>query len=374
MPDRSPVRYAEYLRLASLLNQQEPLSWQSRRPAHDELLFIIVHQVYELWFKQILHEINSIRVIFGNPTVDEPGIGVACHRAERIVQIQKLLLDQLTVLETMTPLDFLEFRDLLKPASGLESLQFRMLEVRLGLEERRRPEYGKTGVLAVLSPSEMRALARAKGEPSLFSLVEDWLERTPFLSVQGYHFWDQYRHAVQSRFRRDRTEVEHNKSLTPAEREKQLAESRSSERTFSALYDVGEYDRVRQEGHRRLSHRATQAALFILLYRDEPILHLPFRLLTDLIEIDEHLTAWRYRHALMVSRMIGRNIGTGGTSGYNYLRDTADQQRIFSDFATLATFLVPRSVIPPLPATIRKTLGFAYAPIRSSSTGRRKRR
>jgi tryptophan 2,3-dioxygenase len=111
----------------------------------------------------------------------------------------------------------------------------------------------------------------------------------------------------------------------------------------------------------RLSPKALQAALFITVYREMPAVQQPFRLLSLLMDIDETLAFWRYRHALMVDRMIGRKIGTGGSSGYAYLRTTADQHRIFGDLFQLSTFLIPRSALPELPPEVKRRLGFVYA-------------
>jgi tryptophan 2,3-dioxygenase len=101
--------------------------------------------------------------------------------------------------------------------------------------------------------------------------------------------------------------------------------------------------------------------LFINLYRDEPVAQLPFRLLATLMDVDEALTNWRYRHALMVRRMIGSRMGTGGTSGFDYLDDSAKHARVFTDLFNLSTFLLPRSEIPPLPADVERAMGFYVA-------------
>jgi tryptophan 2,3-dioxygenase len=113
---------------------------------------------------------------------------------------------------------------------------------------------------------------------------------------------------------------------------------------------------------KRLSHKATQAALLILLYRDEPILHSPFNLISRLIDMDELFTSWRQRHALMVRRMIGAKIGTGGSSGHKYLNEAADKHKIFSDLADLSTFFIPRSALPELPKDIKQNLGYQFKP------------
>jgi tryptophan 2,3-dioxygenase len=134
MPKREkPLTYAEHLQLERLLSCQLRQSELHGRPAHDEMLFIVVHQAYELWFKQILFELERIESIFSGPEVDDRSLGQVLQGLGRIVEIQKLLLQHLDVLETMTPLDFLDFRDLLFPASGFQSVQFRLLETRLGL-------------------------------------------------------------------------------------------------------------------------------------------------------------------------------------------------------------------------------------------------
>jgi len=111
----------------------------------------------------------------------------------------------------------------------------------------------------------------------------------------------------------------------------------------------------------RMSLAAVQAALFITVYRDQPVLQLPFRLLTALMDIEESLTLWRYRHALMVQRMIGVKIGTGGSSGHDYLRRTVDAHRVFADLFQLSTYLIPRSALPPLPPDVQSQMGFVYA-------------
>src|SRR5215510_12581051 len=126
---RDPRRrcyYSDYLRLEALLAQQLPESERIGAPAHDEMLFIIVHQAYELWFKLILHELDRIQEDFGADVVEDDRLGRVVHGLGRINEIVELLVHQLDVLETMTPLDFLDFRDLLTPASGFQSVQFRL--------------------------------------------------------------------------------------------------------------------------------------------------------------------------------------------------------------------------------------------------------
>ena len=120
----NPMYYGSYLHVNTLLSLQTPRSAAGgRAPAHDELLFIITHQAYELWFKQIIHELDSVRAMFGTATVDERDMGVAVSRLQRVNEIQLLLVQQISVLETMSALEFLAFRDFLYPASGFQSVQ-----------------------------------------------------------------------------------------------------------------------------------------------------------------------------------------------------------------------------------------------------------
>lgn len=355
-----PVEYAEYLHLDRLLSSQSPKSAEHGSLAHDEMLFIVVHQAYELWFKQILHELDSVLALFRQDSVDERSIGVAVSRLQRIIEIQKILIDQLRVLETMTPLDFLDFRDLLVPASGFQSLQFRLIEDKLGLRPQQSVQGAGTPAGSRLTPGQRQALAESQAGPSLFALVEKWLERTPFLELPGYDFWRSYKAAVDEMLAGDRRTIDGNPTLSPGEKRAQLAELAQTETSFAALLEEKVHDRQVAEGKRRLSHRATLAALFIHLYRDQPILHLPFRFLTALVDVDELLATWRYRHALMVHRMIGTKIGTGGSSGHHYLLGTVERNKIFVDLYNLSTFLISRSALPPLPPDLERRLGFYY--------------
>lgn len=358
----APLYYGDYLQLDQLLRCQEPKSGvDGRPPAHDELLFIIVHQAYELWFKEILHELDSVIAAFGGGYVDERQVGIAVSRLARVTEIQKLLIEQLRVLETMTPLDFLDFRNALYPASGFQSYQFRLIENRLGMEPGERLLHNREVYHAHLSGQHRDLVKRSEQEPTLFAVVEQWLERTPFLDFHGFHFWDHYRQAVEDMLRADRETILANPIATEEERQAQLREVEANEESFAAILDESKHNDLVSKGRRRLSHRATKAALLIELYRDEPILHLPFRLLTVLMDIDEQFTAWRYRHALMVQRMIGNKMGTGGSTGYNYLRATVEKYKVFSDLFNLSTFLIPRSRLPALPEEVRRNLGFYYS-------------
>lgn len=357
---KSPQYYHDYLQLDRLLNSQHPVSNSTGKPAHDEMMFIIVHQVYELWFKLILHEVDAIINAFKGESVLETAIGRAVSRLHRVNTIQKILIDQIQVLETMTPMDFMDFRDLLNPASGFQSIQFRLLENKLGLDNSRRFTYGNRNYKSYVKEKHRELIQQSETEPSLFSLINNWLERTPFLQVHDFHFWEQYRHAVKRMLVSDRKLIINNSKMTANEKQLQLDEYTKTEKMFDALFNEHEHNALMSKNERQLSYQATQAALFIYLFRDRPILHNPFQLLSRLVDMDELLTTWRYRHALMVSRMIGRKIGTGGSTGSSYLKETAERHRVFEDLSNLTTFLIPRSALPKLPKKIERELGFYF--------------
>lgn len=355
-----PLYYADYLRVADLTTSQHLRSVEFGEPAHDEMLFIIVHQVYELWFKQILFELESVRDMFLGDTLDDTHLGTAVARLERVTEIEKILIDQLRVLETMTPLDFLDFRDFLFPASGFQSVQFRLVENLLGLRPEQRQLYNQFAYHTRLAPEHRALLEESEHAVSLHDLVERWLERTPFISFGDFRFWDAYRDAVHAMLDADQRVIESNPTLTEEQKLMQLADLERTRASYEGVIDVDRHARLQADGARRLSHKAMQAALLIMLYRDEPILQMPFRLLDTLIDIDELLTTWRYRHALMVHRMIGMKIGTGGSSGHQYLRTTAENHRVFLDLINLSTCLLPRKALPALPPEVRAQLGFRY--------------
>ncbi len=352
------MQYHDYLALEKILNSQKPASLEAGQPAHDEMLFIITHQAYELWFKQILHELDSVLKIFTTEKVDEKDMGQIVLRLERIGEIQKLLLEQIRVIETMTPLDFLEFRKHLYPASGFQSFQFRLLEIKLGLRSEQRLTYNQASYDSQLLPEQANQVKEAEASPSLFDGVEKWLERTPFLSMEAFDFWRTYRSAVEQMFQTEKSKLQENQFLSQEEKQKATTQMEQAEQSFQVLFEPEAFTQARQKGQWRLSHRALQAALLIQLYRDQPILHLPFRLITALIDIDELMTTWRYRHALMAKRMLGARVGTGGSSGFRYLLEASEKHKVFNDFFQLTTFFIPRSSLPPLPPEAEMQLGF----------------
>jgi tryptophan 2,3-dioxygenase len=247
------LTYGSYLRIPQLLAQQVP---EVSPPAHDELLFIIVHQTYELWFKQLLHELTAVRDAMlpgGESTVSESTgqsdaagmqIWLARHLLHRVHVIERLLVSQIDVLETMTPQDFLEFRAALAPASGFQSVQFRELEFLSGAKD---PEF--VGRFRALTPDEHDRLTARLAQPSL---------------------WD-------------------------------------------AFVDV-----LRDRGLAVGTDKQILASL-VSVARDRPHYDDLWQLAEDLLTHDELAGLWRARHVQMVERQIGTKSGTGGSTGAPYL-------------------------------------------------------
>ena len=349
------IDYDRYLSLPDLLACQHPVAPYQGRTAHDEMLFIIVHQVYELWFKQILHEIDRIEALFAATTVAEATLPDVVRGFERVVAILKIGVQQLDVLETMTPLDFLDFRDLLSTASGFQSLQFRLIEARLGLAESRRLLFDRKTAVERLSECDRERLAREQQRTTVRAALDAWLARTPFVSMGDFTFDRAYREAIDVMLDREITRVRAEIGLEPERCRQEIDALENARDAFGSIFGDRLADSVWT-----MSARSIRAALFIMLYRDQPALQLPFRLLAALMDIDETMAMWRYRHALMVERMIGVKSGTGGSSGHVYLRRAADQHRIFIDLFRLSTYLIPRSAIPALPQSIERQMHFVY--------------
>ena len=168
--NKGPVYYNDYLKLNDFLNCQQPLSRKhadSENPeSHDETLFIIVHQAYELWIKQILHDLDSVLKIFQQNKVHDSDLGQIVQRLERITKIQNHISGQLEILETMTPMDFLEFRNLLIPASGFQSTQFREIEIKLGLNTHNREAIDREFFLGRLNQQDRDKLTSLETSPS----------------------------------------------------------------------------------------------------------------------------------------------------------------------------------------------------------------
>ena len=243
------VTYSSYLKLEELLKLQRPLSEE-----HDETLFIIIHQVYELWFKELIHEVDYLKKL-----LERQDTARAQHTLKRILTILKVVVAQIDVLETMTPLEFLSFRERLESGSGFQSYQFRELEFLLG---------GKAASALERYPAGSEArqtLERRWNEPTL------WDSFLRFLAAKGI--------AIPSAaLKRDVTK--------PVE-------------STPALHPV-----------------------LIEIYRGNAVVA---SLCERLVDLDEGLQEWRYRHVKMVQRTIGTKQGTGGSAGAAYLMTTLNK-------------------------------------------------
>jgi tryptophan 2,3-dioxygenase len=343
------MHYSDYLQLEKILGAQQPESDKAGVHAHDEMLFIVIHQAYELWFRQLLYETDSVIDLLGQPTLndDSPELQTIVHRLSRCVTILKVLVQQIDIMETMNPMDFQDFRDLLRPASGFQSVQFKLLEARLGLKYEHR--FGQQYYLSQLRQDEIDRIRAAENAPSLLNLLNNWLERMPFLGdAAAADFWTDYRRRYQS-------------SLAAGEKGNMEAfdlvffgdatakEAPAIEDRDSAATPVPA---------RSLSPAACRSALFIMLYRGYPLLQLPYQLLHQLLEIDEQLSTWRYRHMSMVHRTIGTRIGTGGSTGKDYLASALEKHHLFKEIAALTSFLIQRKRLPELDPQIQRQLGF----------------
>lgn len=339
-----PLYYSDYLELDKILGAQHPKSGNKT----DEMLFIIIHQAYELWFKMIIHELDHVRRIFDTDNVpDNAGeMSIATHKLKRVVRIFDVVNRQVEVLESMTPMDFLEFRNLLLPSSGFQSLQFRIIEAKLGLkmDQRFKANYYKNTRPGGFNQRDYDAITGVESEATLKSLIIKWAERTPFFDES---LWKDYQARFPAEddthiFWSDYKEI-YKKSLNGPVEMRQLEEL---EKVFY------------KEGLGEFSMDAMRAVLFIMLYRNLPIFQGPFDLLTTLIDIDEMLSQFRYKHMLMARRMIGMRVGTGGTSGAGYLEGALRQHYIFKELTEVSTFLIERSNLPELPKAVREKMSF----------------
>ena len=244
----SAITYSSYLKVHELLQLQNP---RSAGPEHDEMLFIIVHQTYELWFKCVLHELSRAQQLLelGDTHASLPVLG-------RVRTIFKVLVSQVDILETMTPLQFNSFRDRLEAASGFQSVQFRELEAVLGRRD--------AAIVDHLEPNSepQRRVQNAMNRRALFDSVLVYLTK-----------------------RNHKMPIE------------------VMQRNFSETYSANE---LVQESLANAYRNDPEAAM----------------LLEKLIDIDEGLQEWRYRHVKMVERTIGMKHGTGGSSGAAYLAST----------------------------------------------------
>lgn len=354
--------YGTYLQLEKVLEAQHPVSFNApNQPAHDEMLFIVIHQAYELWFKQILFELDYSANVFAKESINDNSedLNLVRHRLNRVIKILELLNQQVSILDTMTPLDFLEFRNLLTPSSGFQSMQFRLIEAKLGLQidKRHQADYYKRTNEGGFTNNDYNNISKVEDEKTLLQLVNDWLERMPFFEEK---FWQTYKGS-------NGTEVTHHpfwsdyrniykNGLTEREQSKII----DFDYVFFEQTDESLNSDQMESLRSTFSPTALRAALFIMLYRDFPVFQTSYQILDSLIDIDHLLSNWRHKHLIMVRRMIGMRVGTGNTSGRGYLEGALNKHYIYRDLAGLSTYLIERKKLPKLPDELIQHLGFNF--------------
>ncbi len=355
-----PTTYWDYIKVEPLLSLQAGLEADESALSNDEVLFITVHQIDELWFKLILRELVNVRNCFARSPVPEQTLASAVRGIRRTSMLLRNVAQHFELMETMTTRDYLAFRDKLSPASGFQSAQMREIEIVMGLADAQRVAMGhESSYLDALrledgspSPSMRRVLARRSDPVTLKTVIEQWLYRTP---IQGSRpsdardaeataeFIDEYLEAHR-RQAMAQTESAQVQALSPEDANRlrtRFEKERAAARRFMRAEDHPEPDR------RRVS-RVRAAIVFIESYRELPLLAWPREVVDGIVELEQAFLIFRQRHARMVERVIGRRTGTGGSAGVHYLDQTALRYRIFSDVWAVRTLLVRRSSLPPL--------------------------
>jgi len=302
-----------------------------------------------------------IGIMRQNP-IPESDLLVVQRVLKRISEIFRVIPQQFEILETMTPLDFMEFRSALGTASGFQSLQWRLLEMKFGLPNSNRVMCGGQTYDESLPSDEQEFLHKHLREQktNLFEVFAAWLERTPFLGEQtslakglNFNWWKQFEEAVDN-WLNMRKEAILSLNLPEWETKMRLESDVTALRAkFDEILLEEKFEEVKEREGIKFSYRAYKAAIMILLNRNEPLFQIPFQLLQELTDLDAKVTQFRYRHAEMVNRMLGTKIGTGGSSGYQYLIETTRKHRVFSDLFHTSTYMIPPGMIPKLPTDIK---------------------
>jgi len=356
---RSILTYWDYLKLEQLLGLQSGLSDKERGDlSSDEHHFIVIHQCYELWFKQILRDLGLVRDELNETSVEESQIRVIVHRLERVCEYLRLAIAQFDVMDTLATQDFLAFRDKLFPASGRQSFQFREIELLCGIELNPEADYEEHVLrhfrhLAEQSESGRRVwekLDARRKETSLLAALHGWLYRTPIDGswprsgndeddinhIRGFieAYLEHYERSIRLQARSMELSSQHDQNMV------NVADEVESARSFLTATDVSESDQYQRS-------RARAALLFIECYRELPLLNLPSLLLDRLLAMEARLTLWKTRHARTVELVIGHRVGTGGTSGLPQLQDNLDQ-RVFTELWQVRDILIPEEQRPKL--------------------------
>ncbi|MCS6797149.1 MAG: tryptophan 2,3-dioxygenase family protein [Myxococcota bacterium] len=357
---RKPTTYWDYIRVESLLSLQRGVDDDESRLSNDEVMFLVVHQVDELWFKLALRELVTVRDLFARPSVPEASLAPATRGLRRMELLFRLAADQFALMETMTTRDYLAFRDKLSPASGFQSAQMREIEILLGLpDEDRIPLGHERSYLDALrepdgseSAAYRRVALRLVDRPTLREAIDAWLYRTP---IEGSRPDDpddeaRVRAFVEAYCAAQAAEVDAARRTAlahaPGDADRERLAARFADEIAQARAFLLALDRPEPERRRRARIRA--AAVFIESYRELPLLAWPREVLDALIALEQAFVLFRQRHARMVERVIGRRTGTGGSSGVDYLDTTALRYRIFRDLWAARTLLVRAAALPPL--------------------------
>jgi tryptophan 2,3-dioxygenase len=360
MTPRKPTAYWDYIRVEEMLALQAGLASSEAELTNDEVMFIVVHQIDELWFKLIVREMVSVRNLFARPHVPEQSLASAVRGIRRMETLLHLVAHHFALMETMTTRDYLAFRDKLSPASGFQSAQLREIEILLGLDDAERVPLGhEHSYLDALkddgkeTAASRRVRARLADRPSLAEAILDWLHRTPIQGSlpgqadDGAHvraFIDAYC-ATHARALDRAKALAMTGAQTDADRarlEQRYAKEVEGARAFLQAEDVeGEPARSR-------SSRIRAALVFLESYRELPLLAWPREVIDAIVAFEQAFVIFRQRHARMVERVIGRRTGTGGSSGVDYLDSTALKYRVFRDVWAVRTLLVQKSELPDL--------------------------
>ena len=350
MSSARPTTYWDYIQVDQLLNLQGGLAGDDSKLSNEEILFITVHQVFELWFKLIHGELTAIRDRFKAEELTNEDMIDIVTRLERCTTILRVANGHWEVVETLPPREYLRFRSKLMPASGFQSAQLRQIEILLGLEESDRVPFGSEGShLAALrgadgkeTQASQRVAAQLKDLPILKHAVADWLERTPIGGSK--HHAKSHREFIEQYLAAHSADLDRNLKHAQA-----VASEGSDGGRLAQLYDK-ERESVRSfllpEDERLARIRA--AILFIETYAEEPLLTWPHRVLEGLLVFEQLFVIFRQRHARMVERIIGRRTGTGGTAGVDYLDKTALKYRIFPDLWAVRSLLINPEISPEL--------------------------
>lgn len=362
MSRKSPT-YWDYVKVEQILSLQRGLGEDESELTNDEVMFITIHQIDELWFKLALRELESIRDLFAAERVPEQSLASAVRGLRRTVLLFKQVATHFELMETLTTRDYLAFRDKLYPASGFQSAQLREIEILMGLDASERIPLGHEDYLRALrypdgseSPASLRVRARLDDpRPSLLEAIDEWLYRTPIYGSmpEDEDDDDNIRAAIEAFLGAHAREIEATRlramhdALTEEDQARLDARYRKeigSARTFLLAEDLDEAD----EATRRRRSRIRAALLFIESYRELPLLAWPREILDAIVALEQAFVIFRQRHARMVERVIGRRTGTGGSAGVEYLDQTALRYRVFRDVWAVRTLLLRESALPEL--------------------------